>query len=77
MKAPFVICADFESLVRKIQGCKPPKDGSFTLKTEMHEACGFAYTIVRSDGETYGTTVYRGEGAVCVFPTSILEEEEK
>ncbi|KAL9989123.1 hypothetical protein ACROYT_G003634, partial [Oculina patagonica] len=69
MKAPFVIYADFEALLRKMQGCKreTPEDRqkrkdkgeelkdlkqkSYTEKTEQHEACGFAYTVVRSDGK--------------------------
>ena len=33
----------------------------------MHEACGFAYTIVRSHRETCNPVNYRGEDAVCVF----------
>ena len=62
-------------MLRKIQGCEPPQDRSFTAKTEMHEACGFAYTIVRSDGKTYGPFVYKGEDAAYVFLVNILEEE--
>ena len=78
MKAPFVICDNFESLVRKIQGCEPPKDGSFTVKMEMHDACGFAYTIVRSDGEAYGPALNRGVDAVYVFlACQHLEERKK
>ena len=54
MNAPYVIYADSECLLRKIQGCEPPKDGSFTVNTKMHEPCEFAYKIVRRDGETFG-----------------------
>lgn len=53
------------------------QEESFTVKTEMHEACGFAYTIVRSDGETFGPVKYRGEDAVYVFLVNILEEERR
>ena len=49
MKVPFVIYADFEGLVRKIPGCEHGP-GSFMGKTEWHEACGFSYIVVRSDG---------------------------
>ncbi|KAL9955127.1 hypothetical protein ACROYT_G036413 [Oculina patagonica] len=52
MKVPYVIYADFEALVRKISGCElgpESKQKSYTEKTEQHEACGFAYTVVRSD----------------------------
>ena len=75
MKAPFVIYADFESVVRKISGCEPPKDGSCTVKTAKHEACGFANTIVRSDGATSGPRVYRGQDAAHKFLVNILQEE--
>ena len=61
MKAPFVIYADFKALLRMIQDCAPPKEQeeSFTIKTEMHKACGFAYTILRSPG--------RRRRCFCVF----------
>jgi len=75
MKAPFMIYADFESVVRKISGCEPPQDGSFTVKTAKHEACGFAYTIVRSDGAASGPRVYRGEDAAYKFLVNILQEK--
>jgi len=47
MKAPFVVYADFESLIRKIRGCT--KKGQATIKTEVHQPCGFSYLIVRSN----------------------------
>ncbi|KAL9982399.1 hypothetical protein ACROYT_G004435 [Oculina patagonica] len=95
MKAPFVIYADFEALLRKMQGCKreTPEDSqkrkeqgeeledlkkkSYTEKTEQHEACGFAYTVVRSDGKHEKPYVYRGENAVEVFLNCLLSEEKK
>ena len=51
MKVPYVIYADFEALVRKIQGCEraPERDKSYTEKTEWHVACGYAYIVVRCD----------------------------
>ncbi|KAL9954681.1 hypothetical protein ACROYT_G042247 [Oculina patagonica] len=95
MKAPFVIYADFEALLRKMQGCKreTPEDRqkrkeqgeeledlkkkSYTDKTEQHEACGFAYTVVRSDGKHEKPFVYRGENAAEVLLKCLLSEEEK
>jgi len=59
MKAPLVVHAEFESLIRKIRGCA--KKGQAAIKIEVHEPCGFSYLIVRSDGKTYGPFVYRGE----------------
>ena len=75
MKMPHTIYDDFESLVRKVQGCKPnPEKGSVTVKTEQHEACGFACTIVRTDGKACGPMVYRGENAVYLFLQHLLQE---
>ena len=49
MKAPFVIYADFEALVRKMLGCErePSLKKSYTEKTDQHEACGYSYLVVR------------------------------
>jgi len=80
MKMPYVIYADFEALVRKIPGCeRGPENNqiSYTEKTERHEACGYSYMVVRSDGEVSGSKVYRGENAVEMFLSDILQEEVK
>ena len=76
-KAPYVVYADFECLVKKIATCEPNNKHSFTVKTEKHEPCGFSYMIVRSDGHTHGPFNYRGEHAVYVFLIWLLEHEEK
>lgn len=79
MKLPYVIYADFEALLRKIQlfhqqeGIKT----SFTKQMKWHEACGCAYTVARSDGQISVPKVYRGENAVEMFLKDILQEEEK
>ena len=73
-----MIYAD-EALVRNIQGCEraPERDKSYTEKTEWHVACGYAYIVVRCDGEVTGSNVYRGENAVEMFYEDILQEEVK
>ena len=80
MKAPYVIYADFEALVKKIPGCErgpDSKNKSYTDKTEWHEACGYSYIVVKSDSEVTGSKVYRGENAVRTFLSDILQEETK
>ena len=67
MKTPYVIYADFESILEKIEGCELSPNKSFTVKTEKHEACGFSYIAVRSDGKLFGPFKYRGRDAVYVF----------
>ena len=51
MKAPYVIYADFESIIEMYDTCIPPTDRSSTTKTEVHKHCGFSLVAVRSDGE--------------------------
>ena len=58
MKSPYVVYADFECILRKINTCEPDNRQSFTIKTEKHEPCGFSYTVVRSDGQTFGPYNY-------------------
>ena len=80
IKAPYVIYADFEALVKKMPGCERDPDKkykSYTEKTEWHEACGYSYIVVRSDGEVTGSKVYRGEEAVKSFLENVMQEKEK
>jgi len=80
MKAPYVIYADFEALVRKIPLCgleDKNKEQSYTVKTEHYEASGYSYTVVINDGEVLGLKVYRGINAVGKFLRDILQEEVK
>ena len=58
-----------------INTCEPDNKKSFTIKTEKHEPCGFSYVVVRSDGQTFGPVTYRGEDAVYVFLTYLLNHE--
>ena len=63
MKMPYVIYADFEALVRKIPGCERGPESmqrSYTEKTERHEACGYSYMVVRSDGEVLDRQRFTG-----------------
>ena len=69
MKAPYVVYADFECVLKKIATWEPDNKKSFTIKTEKHEPCGFSYVVARSDGQTYGPYTYRGEDVVYVFLT--------
>ena len=75
MKAPYVVYADFECVLKKITRCEPDNKQSFTEKTEKHEPCGFSYMIARSDRQTFGPHTYRGEDAVYVFLRCLLNHE--
>ena len=58
MKVPYVIYADFEAILNKMKGCeRSPESKSYTEKIEKHEACGYTYKVVRSDGKVVGSRV--------------------
>ena len=77
MKAPYVVYADFECLVKKIHTCEPDNRRSFTVKTEKYEPCSFSYFVVRSDGQIQGPIIYRGEDAVFIFLTYLQNHEKE
>ena len=44
-KAPFVIYADFESLIKPMDNCNPDPNKSYTKKYQKHEPISFSYYI--------------------------------
>ena len=42
---PFVVYADFEAITKKVQGCKPNDDKSYTEAYQTHEDCGYGFKI--------------------------------
>ena len=77
MKAPWVIYANFESLVEKIHTCDPSPAESSTIKTRVHFPWGFCIMAVRSDGHTMGLYIYRGAvvARIFLYYTQLLERD--
>ena len=73
---PFVIYADFEAITKKISGCKPNDDKSYTEAYQKHTDCGYGYKVVccYDDKYTKQTQIYRGEKAAYKFMEAMLEE---
>ena len=63
MPVPYVIYADFESIIKP----KTEKAGDKSELTSEHEACGFGYQVVRCDGKASKPVIFRGENVVEVF----------
>ena len=63
MPVPYVIYADFESIIKP----KTEKVGDKSEITSEHEACGFGYQVVRFDGKAEEPVIYRGKNAVEIF----------
>ena len=66
MPVPFVIYADFESIIKP----KTENAGDKSEITSEHEACGFGYQVVRFDGAAKAPVTYRWENAVEVCEVS-------
>ena len=45
-KMPYIIYADIESLIRKINGCENNPEGSSTTKTYEHIPCGYSMSTI-------------------------------
>ena len=85
LPVPFVICADFEAITKKVQGCeqseemKKDKDRrSYTEAYQTHKDCGYGYKVVCCYRERYSKPIqtYRGENVVYKFMEKMLEEVE-
>ena len=78
LRVPFVIYADFESILIPCTQENLIDDASYTQKTHEHQASGFCYIVV-SDVEDFNTppVVYRGENAVENFLQCLLMEEKR
>lgn len=59
----FVIYADFESILKDVQGCKPGNKKSYTTEYQKHKGCSYSFKLVCCYDNTYSKAVqiYRGE----------------
>lgn len=72
MEVPFVVYADFESILKPIHTSQPNPQHSFQQKTYHHEVYSFAYIIKRSFDNTLSpVNLYRGEDAAAKFVKDI------
>lgn len=75
MQIPFVIYADFESLLIPIQTCSPSTETSFTHKTHIHEAYSFAYYIKCSYNDNLSKfQIYSGKDSTDKFTEYITAD---
>jgi hypothetical protein len=72
MPVPYVIYADFESIIKP----KSQQKGDKSEITSEHEACGFGYQVVRYDGKAEEPVIYRGEDTVEIFLQKLESEVE-
>ena len=82
-KAPFVIYADFESLIKPIDNCDPDPNKSYTKKYQKHEPISFTYYIKSFNESVYESRLRgyikekpEGPDAIDIF-INWLEEDVK
>ena len=73
MQVPFVIYADFESIIKPYQVAAGDKS---EIKSK-HQACGYGYQIVRYECASSHVRIYRGKDAVKQFLKSLHQEVVK
>ena len=56
-KAPFAIYADFESLIKNIDGCDPDPNKTYTKKYQKHEPISFNYYIKSFNESVYESRI--------------------
>ena len=56
-KAPFVIYADFESLIKPMDNCDPDPNKSYTKKYQKHEPVSFSYYIKSFNESVYESRI--------------------
>ena len=78
LPVPFVIYADFEAIMKKVQGCRANDNKSYTEAYQTHEDCSYGYKVVCCYNDKYSKPIqtYRGENAVYEFMEKMLEEVE-
>ena len=76
-KMPYIIYADIESLIRKIDGCANNLEISSTIKIGEHIPCGYSMpTIWGFDHIEDKHTLYRGKYCMKKFCTSLREHAQ-
>ena len=83
-KAPFVIYADFESLIKPMDNCDPNPNKSYTKKYQKHKPSGFSYYIkslhedvFKSVKRTYTKTKKEDPNAEDVFVEWVQKDIKK
>lgn len=78
LSVPFVIYADFQTILLKMDTNENDPTTSHTTRISRHHPCGFSYIVAAVDGEVLTEpVVYRGKNAVDHFLTSLLLKEKK
>ncbi|GFR06857.1 PR domain zinc finger protein 4 [Trichonephila clavata] len=77
-KVPFIIYADFESIIIPYHSVQPKNQSAYTEKIARHEPCGYAYVVIDANGKMLKPiTVYRGPDAATHFINNLIKEKDQ
>ena len=77
-KAPFIIYADLECIIEKIDGCKNNPENSSTTKVSKHIPSGFSMSTISSFRSIENKhDVYRGKDCMRKFSEFLREHAMK
>lgn len=76
LQAPFVIYADFESLLEKVHSCQPCDNKSYIEAYQKHRDSSYCHKVVCCYDDKYSkpTQIYRGENAAYKFMEAMLKK---
>ena len=78
LKVSFIICADIECLLQKINTCQNNPDKSYTEKKAEHIPSGYSLVICCSfDKSKNEQKYYRGEDCMIIFCKDLKEQAMK
>ncbi|GFW95212.1 c2H2-type domain-containing protein [Trichonephila clavipes] len=76
-KVPFIIYADFESILIPYHSAQPTNQSAYTEKIARHKPCGYAYVVIDANGKMLKPiTVYRGPDAATHFINNLIKEKD-
>ncbi|KFM62998.1 hypothetical protein X975_13384, partial [Stegodyphus mimosarum] len=77
-RVPFIIYADFESLIVPMDSAQQCENISFTNKIAQHQPCGYAYVLIGPNSTVMKpVTVYRGDNAAEHFVQSLIQVKKE
>ena len=68
-KTPSIIHEDFESLIKRLGGCKNNYENSSAAKLDEHIPCGYSISMISTFDGIKTLDVYRGEDCMKKFCT--------
>ncbi|GFY07348.1 protein NYNRIN [Trichonephila clavipes] len=76
-KVPFIIYADFESILIPYHSAQPTNQSAYSEKIARHKPCGYACVVIDANGKILKPiTVYRGPDAATHFINNLIREKD-